>query len=160
MNLEQKIVGEKMGVVGRASNMLCIPIGEKAIMSKNGHYLTKYEIHCQCAWRFRDSEQKIITASSDIYLPPSNKKWSESFSWDVKGGNLFDERIEKFNSCYKDILVEAISISTCNDLKISFSNGIIFEAFRDTSAEENWRIIQRIPESIHLVSLGNSLKRE
>ncbi len=159
MNLIDRLIGQNVGDIGRACNLLCIPIGEIIGKSKwFGGDLTKYDIHCQCAWRLLDFKRRIIVASSDFYYPPSNMEWSESFQWDVKGGNLFDEIIAVFNASHKNLRIKSATIIGDIDLRIEFEGAVVFEAFADSSEEENWRILQRSPKSIHLVSRGNRLE--
>lgn len=158
MDLINQLVGQPVYAIGRACNMLCIPVGKIVGKSKFGCILTMYEIHCQCAWRLLDSKCQIMIASSDLYLPPSKVEWSESFQWDVKGGNLFDEQITTFNDCHKNLRIKNAAIQGCNDLIIEFEDAIVFQAFTDSSVEENWRILQRSPKSTHLVSFGNQLR--
>ncbi|MBQ6030918.1 MAG: hypothetical protein IJL31_05360, partial [Oscillospiraceae bacterium] len=75
-----------------------------------------------------------------------------------KGGNLFDEKILSFNSSHNNLQITEVRIEECNDLFIEFNSSIIFEAFTDSSQDENWRVIQRSPQSVHLVSFGNELR--
>lgn len=160
MELLEKLKGHSVTSIGRACNMLCIPIGQIVRQSTIGCELTQYEIHCQCAWRIVGENKEIMVASSDLYLPPTGTKWSESYQWDAPGSNLFDEKILKFNSLYKSINIQAVTVIDRKDLLISFENGIQINIFADSSEEENWRIIQRSPQSIHLVSVGNQLLLE
>ena len=157
MNIIDQLVGKTVCSIGRASNMLCISMGDVIGKTKSGFDLTMYEIHCQCSWRLVDSEHNIILASSDIYSPPSNCEWEESFEWDNKGGNLFDEKIVDFNAKFFNMKIIKASICRCNDLLVVFDNNIIFESFNDSTTEENWRVLQRGSSSTHLVSIGNQL---
>ena len=138
--------------------MLCISIGEIVEIGYNGMKLSRYEIHCQCAWRLLDPSGKMIVAFDDVYRPPSHIEWSEDFCWDIKGGNLFDEKIEDFNKRCEEFHIEKAEVLKCRDLRIEFDNGVVFEAFADSSVNENWRVFQRSPRSIHLVCDGNQLR--
>jgi len=158
MSFIDQLTGQTIGAIGRASNMLCISIGRTVGRTRNGWDLTKYEIHCQCAWRILDPEQKIFVASTDFYIPDSNNCWSNSFQWDINGVNLFDEKIKQFNEYHKNTKIKSAEIAKCNDIIIELEDATVFEAFTDSSVEENWRIIQRSPISVHLVSFGNQLR--
>lgn len=153
-----QLINKPIKPIGRVCNMICIPIGDTVGKNKNGQDLTMYEVHCQCAWRLIDANRHIIVASSDFYSPPSTIEWTDSFQWDTKGGNLFDEKILLFNSSHNNLQITEVRIEECNDLFIEFNSSIIFEAFTDSSQDENWRVIQRSPQSVHLVSFGNELR--
>ena len=94
-NIIEKLQGKKLGVIDRASSMLCLEFGSKYIDDtyKGIHNLEVYEfqIHVQCAWRIVNNRLgNIIVASEDIYEPKENGIVPESFDWEQKGNNMFD----------------------------------------------------------------------
>ena len=160
MELLEKIIGQAVLPLGRALDMLCIPIADVVNRGIKGIELTRYEVHCQCAWRLLAPSGKIIVASDDIYRVPSYVEWSKDFRWDGEDGNLFDEKIADFNERCGEFHIEKAEVLNCHDLRIEFDNGVVFEAFADSSVDENWRVMQRSPRSIHLVCCGNQLRTD
>ena len=160
MDVLKKLIGQAVSPLGRALDMLCIPIAEPVGVSRKGADLHRYEVHCQCAWRLVSPSGKIIVASNDIYRPPSHIEWTEDFHWNGKDGNLFDEKIEAFNKRCGEFCIEKAEVLNSRDLRIEFDNGVVFEAFADSSIDENWRVFQRSPRSIHLVCDGSQLRTD
>lgn len=135
------LVGQTVSVWTRAVEMLCIEFGGVAERSPWGN-LSEFSIHCECSWRVLDSENKIVTASSEVYEPPSGVKLTNDFKWDLRGGNLLDEKIANI-LLHEDMTVVSIDLGLCDDLRIVFSNGMIFETFSDSAECEYWRYIDR-----------------
>ena len=160
MELLKSLIGQPVSSLGRALDMLCIPIADVIKIGYKGAELSRYEIHCQCAWRLLGQSGKILVASDDIYRPPTNTEWTEDFHWNGEDGNLFDEKIAIFNERYKKFHIKTAEILKSRDLVLEFDNGIVFEAFADSSFDENWRVFQRSPKSIHLVCSGNVLRTD
>lgn len=141
MRALDKLLGLKVSNIGRATDMLCVSFGDD-VKTNLGISLPAYEIHCLCPWRIKTANDEILLASSEIYQPPVGEEWSEVFNWDVKGGNLFDQKVvELFGET--DYYVADIRITECNDLIMKMSSGITLETFTDSSAEECWRLIER-----------------
>ena len=154
------MMGKEVSAIGRAADMLCMSFGKVVRKNIRGDSLSEFEIHVQCSWSLVNSENTIVVAKRDIFLPPTDVPWSPSFNWDVKGGNLFDEIISSQIMHFSDYHIEALRISKTNHMTIRLGKGIHLEVFPDSSCEENWRIVQREIQSVHLVCKGTQLAFE
>lgn len=143
----EKLQGESLVSIGRASNMLWLGFGE-FVSTKNykGEEVTKsaLSLHVQCSWRVTNIENKqILFASSDIYEPKSTINWSEDFKWDVQGNTLFDEKSQKWfleNDMKK---VKEWRMNRWGDLLLKLTNGDAIEIFVDSSSsQECWRLFE------------------
>lgn len=158
----QHIIGKKLSIIGRASNMLCIGIGETIeVINRKGDVVKKGEIslHIQSAWRIVNAQKKeILIAFSDFYSPNSmideeNFDW-ENFDWDIQGNNLFDEKSQSWLEARNPIYVKKYELSMWGDLIITFSNNEQLQVFvKSSNGTEAWRIFQ-IGGEEHLVITG------
>lgn len=137
-----KISGQSIFRIGRASDMLWIQFG-KSIIVKNykGIEVEKgeYAIHVQCPWRFC-RQDKIILGSRDIFIP-CNGVSEQEFNWDISGMSIFDNKCKTINEGIAPIVKEA-KVDGLGTLKIIFDNELVFEAITDSKEEiEFWRFI-------------------
>ena len=149
------LLGQPLIDLGRASNLLWLNFGEKVlILDRNNceriHY--KYGINIQCSWRIT-TEDRIVVASRDIYLPRTGLKNDENFDWEQKGNNKFDERIDEFKKEFKsNLVISRLSADQFGGLKIYFDSDINLEIFPDDSfQEEFWRFMVYEGKSKHFV---------
>ena len=166
-NVIEKLQGKKLGVIDRASSMLCLGFGSKYIDDtyKRIHNLEVYEfrIHVQCAWRIVNNRLgNIIVASEDIYEPKENCIVLESFDWELKDNNMFDYKAKKWFESTENIYVDRIYINKFKDLSIDFSDNSTFQTFLNYSSDsECWRIFGKdIINGVklpHFVVCGNDL---
>lgn len=61
-----------------------------------------------------------------MYQPCSTIEWSETFEWDIQGNNACDEKLKKLFPKGEEIYVQDIYLNENGDLKIIFSNDLIF----------------------------------
>ncbi|MDR3258323.1 MAG: hypothetical protein LBT51_01750 [Fusobacteriaceae bacterium] len=107
-----------------------------------------YQIRLKYPWRMVNLKTKsILFASNDIYEPNSitrpKLKLYESFDWQQKGNNLFDEKLGKWKLKNKKIYIDEITVNLFGDLRIKFSNNNVFETFTDTETDiEIWRLFE------------------
>lgn len=127
----------------RVCDMLCICSEDEIYDEESAENASKYEIHCQCAWRLFDSNDKMVFASDDVYLPASHKKAERSFKWDESGANLFDEELELLFRMTPFLEIHELHVTSHTDVVIDFKNGYRFEAYTNSSQRENWRIFKR-----------------
>ena len=158
MDYINKLLNQNLLNIGRASNLLWITFGDVIRKNTNGREVEtgEYSLHFQCPWRIIDEESSMIKlASGDIYEPNSEIEWSDNFDWEPQGNNLFDEKLKLIFPFGEEIRVKKIFILPNNDLKIFFSNKLIFESYIDVSTEQEcWRFIKQ-GEKKHFVVGGN-----
>lgn len=153
-DISKILEGKKLESIGRVGSMCWIGFGE-IIRGKNieGKVIDKpeYALHLQCPWRIKN-HNTILLASNDIYETNSTIEWSESFEWDVKGANLFDEKAKQFNDRCIENHVEKVEISLLSDIILYLSNEDILETFVDTSiGSECWRFLKSNSKEPHIV---------
>lgn len=148
-----KIIGANEIRIGRAVDLIWV-----AMKGTDGK---DYALHMQAFFRFC-SDDKILAANTDKYLPISPTEDIDDFDWDVQGNNLFDKFSSEFNKTYSDdIAIESAEINEFGDLKICFSHSITLTAFVDTtSSEECWRIFEYRGDKKHLVMTGKGISAE
>lgn len=138
-----KIQNEPMFNLGRAADLLWIHFGKKIVVKNHrGVEVEKgeYAIHLQCPWRFVENS-KLILGSRDIYVPREGIQDSE-FNWDTFGMSIFDEKVKTFLEELTPIVVSNVTVDEIGTLKIQFENGLVFEAFPESSQiSEYWRFI-------------------
>ncbi len=159
-----KIKGQPVHSIGRTGDMLCLEIGN-LLQRKGwkGEPLAAFALHCQCSWRLIAPDGEILVASADVYEPPTGVKWTESFAWDKKGNNLFDEKVGLLTKTWQNVMISSVEIGEANDLVIGFSNRMLLETFTDSSHTESWRVIMRAEDEsagVHIVAIGNELHTE
>lgn len=161
----EKLVGLKLQLAGRASNLFWIGFGDIAQIIRRGktEETSEYALNIQCSWRITWCN-KIVVASRDFYSP--NSEWednNEDFDWDIQGNNRFDERIKTFLEVKGSIIVEQIESDSVGGLKVILSEGYMLEVFPDSSEEnehsEHWRFFNRKDNSPHFVVTGMGIEK-
>lgn len=158
------LLGLPLEDAGRSGNLVWFSFGKPLVIkNRNGteKKAAEYALNVQCSWRIT-KENKILVASSDIYMP--SKQWNgveEEFEWDIQGMNRFDEHIEKLiKNIQSQVFVESIQADNIGGLKIFFTEHFLLELFPDESTEdvEFWRIF--IPGNIssHFVVMGKGIE--
>lgn len=146
------LTGERLTYISRAADMLVLSFGDDICRNYRGEWLSRYDLHCQCAWRITDGHGKIVLARVDIFFPPEGEEFTVDFDWDVRGNNAFDRKSVEILSGGEVTVTAARLVNGC-DIKLELSNGLRFESFADSSIEEYWRLVVRDEEdSIQLVA--------
>ena len=65
------LTGERLTYISRAADMLVLSFGDDICRNYRGEWLSRYALHCQCAWRITDGHGKIVLARVDIFSPPA-----------------------------------------------------------------------------------------
>ncbi len=119
--------------------MLSLNFGEKisSIDSKgNIRIVPRFYLHVIQPWRFVKNN-KIILSTLDIYAPYSNDvsdDWQfDKFNRPKEESSIFDAVKDDFNEEMTNSIIIDCEISTFGDIKIKFSNGVIFECFINVS---------------------------
>ncbi|WP_052404779.1 hypothetical protein [Bacillus rubiinfantis] len=156
-----QILGLPFQIAGRSSNMVWFGFGDYFILKdKLGEKsVTKYTINVQCSWRICSNE-KILIASKDIYIPSS--EWYEEndedndFDWDIIGNNRCDELFVKFNETNQSCgIVDSVLADSYGGVKIFLNNELHIEIFPDESTEnEHWRLFTPGNVESHFVVTG------
>lgn len=143
-NIEQsinKVHKKKFLCLGRATNLLWIQFGNilKLKNFKNEEIEKgEYVFHIQCPWRFIQ-KNKILLGNEDIY---QSEEYIENFDWTKKGTSIFDKKESSINELLKNTKVKEVYLNSLGDLKIIFTNEVIFEVFLNTSLKmESYRFI-------------------
>ena len=138
--------------IGRASDMVWIGFGNTIkIRDFRGIEVKKeeYALHIQCPWRII-KDNKIILANYDIYVP-KNCNCVENFDWDVKGKNLFDEKIIKLKEKIINSVVRDVTYYEYGDVNIFMENDYQINVFvNGSNKEEYWRFIDNT-ENKHII---------
>lgn len=143
-----RIVGKKFNCISRAIDMLCLFLGEDYIFTGiSGEQIdvAEYSIHFQTQWRFRDGDTILLT-SFDVYNPYCENV-PEDWQYDLTGrvdelSSVFDVRAKELSSKMTGAIVCECMLSDANDIRIVFSNGVVFEQFMCRSEkDEEWRFI-------------------
>ena len=131
------LTGERLTYISRAADMLVLSFGVDICRNYRGEWLSRYALHCQCAWRITDGHGKIVLARVDIFFPPEGEEFTVDFEI-LSGGEVTVTAARLVNGC---------------DIKLELSNGLRFESFADSSIEEYWRLVVRDEEdSVQLVA--------
>jgi len=144
----EKLLGKDFTFLYRASDMLCLQIGETILIDSRGKNGGKkespeYRIHFQCQWRFIRGGD-ILLASHDIYNPfDENRLDDENWDWDVFGreraqSSVFDVRAEAFINEFLPLKIERIFFHHANDLCISFDKNVGFDTFITCSTKREF----------------------
>ena len=136
------LTGERLTYISRAADMLVLSFGDDICRNYRGEWLSRYDLHCQCAWRITDGHGKIVLARVDIFSPPEGEEFTVDFDWDVRGNNAFDRKSGEILSGGEVTVTSARLINGC-DIELELSNGLRFESFADSSIEEHWRLVVR-----------------
>ncbi|MCL2052981.1 MAG: hypothetical protein FWG90_00855 [Oscillospiraceae bacterium] len=142
--------------LGRAADMLWLSIGEPHIIEieytgkKKSKEVSEFAIHFQCQWRFVKGGE-ILLASCDIYNPYAPElEYKDEWDWDIFGrekeqSSIFDVRRLELKENYLPLKIKNACISSTNDLRIDFENGVYFETFINCSRKyEYYRFIDFI----------------
>lgn len=156
----KRIIGSKFNSITRCVDMLLLNFGEDIKVDElDGDICPKFSFHIQTQWRFI-KENKILLASRDIYIPFNSEIDECEWEYDIGGraddeSSIFDVTQKTFNESFIDAVVSSAEINQIGDLKIVFSNGIIFETFTPSSRkDEFYRLIcfqEKEEESEHFI---------
>ena len=161
------LVGERVNYIGRAANMLDLEFGEDAVMitRRGPHTVGTYILHVQCPWRIINVEKRgMYLGSMDFYAPSTQVKADknfryETFDWDVRGQNLFDERAPQWFAGLEGVTVTEAKMYRFGDARIKLSNGDWIEIFATESADrECWRFFQCGQDHL-VVNSGTGVQR-
>lgn len=160
-----RLVMQPIRVIGRASNMLWMGIGEKVErLNYKGEKreISTFSLHVQCMWRILNKEKKeILLASSDFYSPSKNIDNRSNFDWEPQGNNLFDKKGQEWLMQESPIYIKEYKINVWGDLLLIFTNNDRLEIFISSSNEtEGWRILEAEEDKPHLVATGLGLSFE
>lgn len=153
------LLNKQIGSIGRASNMLCLGIGEKInITNRSGEQseVSKFSLHIQSAWRIVNREKReIMLASSDFYIPSDLSVLYQQFDWDVLGKNMFDKKSPIWLKNSTPLFIREYKLNIWGDLLLVFSNEDRLEVYVDASDDtECWRLFERGGDKCHLVMTG------
>lgn len=137
----------------RAVDMLCLNFGNdlRKTISIGTHILSDavypaYSLHLQVQWRFIHNS-KIILGSRDIYKPYSDEIDEDEWDYSQVGrpddeSSVFDVISRQIAQALAGHYVTQCNLSPMGDIRITFSNGYIFEVFIPASyQDEEWRLI-------------------
>lgn len=168
------LIGQPLCSINRGGGSIFINFGK--LIGKNSAYFTedgkaavrktlagRYALHIESSSRLICGDE-IIFAKRDMFLPNSqiesqeNFDWN-TFEWDTKGCNLFDEKIKNLlEDKDSNFVVSKVRVNLFGDLKIHFENGFSLEVFNDISGfEECWRFFE-INSDIHFVVSSQGLE--
>jgi len=141
----KRIIGSKFNSIFRCIDMLCLNFGSDT-KDEDGNIVPEYSLHFQTQWRFVKDEV-IIVASRDIYIP--NNPEIDIAEWDYDLIGRSDDESSIFDVVTKDLVkklenatVKNFCVNAFGDLKIEFSNGIVFESFTPSAKkDEEWRFL-------------------
>ena len=136
------LISERLTYISRAADMLVLSFGDDICRNYRGDWLSRYALHCQCAWRITDGHGKIVLARVDIFSPPEGEDYTLDFDWDIRGNNAFDRKSGEILSG-GEVTVTAARLVNGYDIELELSNGLRFESFADSSIEEHWRLVVR-----------------
>lgn len=143
---EKKLIGKKFTGLYRASDMLCLQIGDTIIIDTykgDKEESPEYRIHLQCQWRFVKGGE-ILLASHDIYNPYDDSlKYNDDWDWDVFGrkkeeSSVFDVRADEFIKELLPLTITCIYYAETCDLHIDFDKGVYFDTFITCSTKREY----------------------
>lgn len=143
--ITEKLIGSKFNGIFRCVDMLCFNLG-RDVKDKNGDFVPEFSLHIQTQWRFT-KDDKILLASRDIYLPYNTEIDESEWKFDTTGraddeSSIFDVIQKSFHTHFLNAAVSSARVSHIGDLRIAFSNGIVFETFTPSMRkDEFWRLI-------------------
>ena len=146
--LIDKLINKECTFLYRASDMLCLRIGDTILIDSRKTKGEKeespeYRIHFQCQWRFVKGG-KILLASHDIYNPYNNElEYDDNWDWDKWGrekeqSSVFDVKQEDFTNIFLPLKIKNIYFTDTHDLHIEFDKGIIFDTFITQSTKREY----------------------
>lgn len=138
----------------RVIDMLCINFGDtikSETITINDRIISRsvtpaFSLHLQTQWRFI-SEDRILLGSRDIYSPFDENHVDEEWDYVIVGrpdheSIIFDVTARQIQDELNGHYVTQCDVSPFGDIRITFSNGYVFEAFIPAShKEEEWRLI-------------------
>ena len=133
----RRIIGSVYHRMHRVLDMLCL--------SFTRDQMPAYGFHVQTQWRLVHDHQ-IILASRDMYIPYSGII-DDDWDYSPQGrpdeeSSIFDVKCKEIHRLMKGSTVTNCTVSEFGDLRISFSNNVLFELFIPTSSkEEEWRMV-------------------
>ncbi|MBD5089280.1 MAG: hypothetical protein HDT30_10825 [Clostridiales bacterium] len=141
------LLNKKFNCISRASDMLCLFVGDDYTFVSRGREINvaDFSLHIQTQWRFT-KDDAIILGSHDIYEPYSHSV-PDNWEYDIFGrkdeeSSIFDVISKTLNVKMSNAIVLDVAVSTFGDIRIAFSNGVLFEAFTFASRKaEVWRLI-------------------
>lgn len=138
---KDKLLGEYFLSLGRTTDLLWIQFGNMMKLKnfKNEEVEKgEYVFHIQCPWRFIQ-KNKMLLGNEDIY---QSEEYIENFDWTKKGTSIFDKKESSINELLKNTKVKEVYLNSLGDLKIIFTNEVVFEVFLNTSLKmESYRFI-------------------
>lgn len=141
----KRIIGSKFNGIFRCVDMLIFDLGNN-IKDLDGDIVPEFSFHIQTQWRFI-REDSILLASRDIYIPYNTDIDDSDWEYDVVNrddgeSSIFDVIQKRFYENFLNTVVSFAEISQLGDLKITFSNGIIFETFTPSMRQDEfYRVI-------------------
>lgn len=149
--LKGKVIS-KIGRLGATGNF--------SFLSADGK---EYWLRVETGFRFRTGERTLI-GNLDMFEPADTMRSSPSFDWDtfewdVKGFNRYDEWAVKFLKEHQGrTTVREITVNNFGDLALTFDDGTMLEVFLNAAHEECWRFFEH-DDPEHLVMMGEGLEK-
>jgi len=163
------------------TDMPCDDENGKLVRDENGRVVYKkglrgrHSFSVECSMRLTCGSE-ILLAKSDITLPNTTLAQTQkneidgvevfdwdNFDWSVRGGNYFDEMVEKYIGDEPfEFIVKKIDVSKFGDVSIVFENHFVLEFFADGSkGSENWCFYEvgTDPEK-SLVVMGDGIEKD
>ena len=149
-----RLINQPFHSIHRILDMLCLNLGETyraETVSVGNQVISQqkwpaFSLHIQTQWRFIHNN-KIILGSRDIYTPYSDKIDESEWDYSEVGrpdeeSSIFDVVINQLTQSLLGHYVTQYDLSPMGDIRITFSNGYVFEVFIPSPhPEEYWRLI-------------------
>ena len=148
-----RLINKPFHSMHRILDMLCLNFGNdlQKTVSLGNHILSDrvypaYSLHLQVQWRFIHNG-RILLGSRDMYKPYSAA--IDESEWDYSLTDRPDDESSLFDVMSKQLTKNLLGHyvlhceqSSLGDIRITFSNGYVFEVFIPASyADEEWRLI-------------------
>jgi hypothetical protein len=145
------LIGLRLSRIGVAADMRTLQFGD-AVARKGGGMVGEYSLHIQCPWRLED-EKKVITGSSDLFLPSAEGEQSDE-SFDSRAGGTLQERVLRkllkgYDQNTKQIVnatnlftVEDFQADSAGGFNLALSGGYLLSVFPDGTRHEAWRLFR------------------
>ena len=144
--------------------MLDLHFGEDVVVPdriSGEKHVGTYSLHVQCPLAdHKPGKGENAPGSLDFYAPSTGKLAAADFDynhfdWDVRGGNLFDEKAQKWFAGLEHVTVVAARMNRFGDARIDLSNGDRLEIFvTATDDGECWRLFLSAKSTTQLVVNG------
>jgi hypothetical protein len=152
------LVGLPFWRTTRAADLQGFQFGTKVLRTdRSGQTVEvgEYILHVQCAFRFRVGHN-LVVASRDRY-----EVIDGGDTWDRRGANLLDVRMEQLVAGHCPINVTAVRATLTGDVTIELGPELILEVWvDDSSSDEHWRFFKRGDESPHVVFASGRAQEE